>query len=73
MTAVLAYNDLVAVGILSRLAELGVRVPEEMSVVGSDDIPLAAMVTPPLTTVAVPTGLAARLVIRGSSGPPALA
>ncbi len=54
-TAVLAYNDLVAVGILSRLAELGVRVPEQLSVVGFDDIPLAAMVIPPLTTVSLPT------------------
>ena len=54
-TAVLAYNDLVAVGILSRLAALGVSVPEQLSVVGFDDIPLAAMVTPPLTTVSLPT------------------
>jgi DNA-binding LacI/PurR family transcriptional regulator len=54
-TAVLAYNDLVAVGILSRLAELGVSVPDQLSVVGFDDIPLAAMVTPPLTTVSLPT------------------
>jgi DNA-binding LacI/PurR family transcriptional regulator len=54
-TAVLAYNDLVAVGILSRLAELGVGVPEQLSVVGFDDIPLAAMVIPPLTTVSLPT------------------
>jgi len=43
------------VGILSRLAQLGVGVPAELSVVGFDDIPLAAMVTPPLTTVALPT------------------
>jgi DNA-binding LacI/PurR family transcriptional regulator len=54
-TAVLAYNDLVAVGILSRLTELGVDVPEQLSVVGFDDIPLAAMVIPPLTTVSLPT------------------
>lgn len=54
-TAVLAYNDLVAVGILSRLTELGVRVPAEISLVGFDDIPLAAMVSPPLTTVSMPT------------------
>jgi LacI family transcriptional regulator, galactose operon repressor len=54
-TAVLAYNDLVAVGILSRLAELGVAVPGQLSVVGFDDIPLAAMVSPPLTTVSLPT------------------
>jgi DNA-binding LacI/PurR family transcriptional regulator len=54
-TAVLAYNDLVAAGILSRLAQLGVDVPGRLSVVGFDDIPLAAMLTPALTTVAAPT------------------
>jgi DNA-binding LacI/PurR family transcriptional regulator len=54
-TAVLAYNDLVAAGILSGLAELAVEVPRELSVVGFDDIPLAAMLTPALTTVAAPT------------------
>jgi DNA-binding LacI/PurR family transcriptional regulator len=62
-TAVLAYNDLVAVGVLSRLAELGVRVPDELSVVGFDDIPLAAMVTPSLTTVAAPAELAGRTAV----------
>ncbi len=55
VTAVLAYNDLVAAGILSRLAQLGVEVPGELSIVGFDDIPLAAMLTPALTTVAAPT------------------
>jgi DNA-binding LacI/PurR family transcriptional regulator len=54
-TAVLAYNDLVAAGILSRVAQLGVEVPRRLSVVGFDDIPLAAMLTPALTTVAAPT------------------
>jgi DNA-binding LacI/PurR family transcriptional regulator len=54
-TAVLAYNDLVAAGVLSRLAELDVEVPRELSVIGFDDIPLAAMLTPALTTVAAPT------------------
>jgi DNA-binding LacI/PurR family transcriptional regulator len=62
-TAVLAYNDLLAVGIMSRLAELGVRVPDELSVVGFDDIPLATMVTPPLSTVAAPTELAGRAAV----------
>jgi DNA-binding LacI/PurR family transcriptional regulator len=63
VTAVLAYNDLVAVGILSRLAQLGVTVPDELSVVGFDDIPLAAMVTPALTTVALPTALAGQAAV----------
>jgi DNA-binding LacI/PurR family transcriptional regulator len=62
-TAVLAYNDLVAVGILSRLAEAGVSVPDALSVVGFDDIPLAAMVTPPLTTVALPTAQAGEAAV----------
>ena len=58
VTAVLAYNDLVAAGVLSRLYQLGVHVPTELSVVGFDDIPLAAMLTPALTTVAAPTAQA---------------
>jgi DNA-binding LacI/PurR family transcriptional regulator len=58
VTAVLAYNDLVAAGILSRLAALGVEVPAQLSVVGFDDIAVAAMLTPALTTVAAPTAQA---------------
>jgi DNA-binding LacI/PurR family transcriptional regulator len=53
-TAVLAYNDLVAVGVIVGLGERGVRVPEDMSVTGYDDIPFARYVTPPLTTVRSP-------------------
>ena len=73
-TAVLAYNDLVAAGILSRLAQLGVDVPGELSVVGFDDIPLAAMLTPALTTVAAPTvqaGAAAVEALLGAIDPSA--
>ncbi|WP_309106753.1 LacI family DNA-binding transcriptional regulator [Arthrobacter sp.] len=53
-TAVLAFNDLVAMGLLSGLHEKGVRVPEDISVTGFDDIPFARYTTPPLTTAAVP-------------------
>jgi LacI family transcriptional regulator len=53
-TGVLAFNDLVAMGLMSALIERGVRVPEEMSVVGFDDIPFARYLTPPLTTASVP-------------------
>jgi DNA-binding LacI/PurR family transcriptional regulator len=60
VTAVFAYNDLVALGVLSRLAARGVRVPGEMSVVGFDDVPMASMTSPPLTTVAVPIATVAQ-------------
>ncbi|MFS0734977.1 LacI family DNA-binding transcriptional regulator [Microbacterium sp. 1P10UB] len=53
-TAVVAYNDLVALGLLSRLRELGIDVPSRLSVVGVDDIPYARFSDPALTTVSVP-------------------
>lgn len=53
-TAVLAYNDLVAIGLVGGLLERGVRVPEDVSVTGFDDIPFARYTTPPLTTASVP-------------------
>jgi len=55
VTAVIAYNDLVALGLLSRFAARGVAVPAEMSVIGFDDIVFAEMVSPSLTTLAQPT------------------
>jgi len=51
-TAVFTYSDVLAVGLLAGLREAGVDVPREMSVIGFDDIALASMVTPPLTTIA---------------------
>jgi DNA-binding LacI/PurR family transcriptional regulator len=60
VTAVFAYNDLVALGVLARLHARGVRVPEALSIVGFDDVPTASMVSPPLTTVAVPIPALAR-------------
>jgi DNA-binding LacI/PurR family transcriptional regulator len=53
-TAVIAYNDLLAIGLIRGLQRLGVRVPAEVSVVGYDDIVLSRLVTPELTTVAAP-------------------
>jgi LacI family transcriptional regulator len=54
ITALLCFNDLVAIGALQACAELGRRVPDDLAVVGFDDIPLAVLVTPPLTTCHVP-------------------
>ncbi len=53
-TAVLAYNDLVAMGLLSAVQASGCRVPADLSITGFDGIPFAAYTTPPLTTAAVP-------------------
>lgn len=54
VTAVFCYNDMVAVGVLMACRELGLRVPDQLSVVGYDDVELARYVTPPLTTVHQP-------------------
>ena len=51
MTAVFAANDQMALGVLRSLNEAGRRVPDEISIVGFDEIPEAAYFTPPLTTV----------------------
>ncbi|MFM8319365.1 MAG: substrate-binding domain-containing protein, partial [Chloroflexota bacterium] len=48
------YNDLVAVGALQACAELKRRVPDDLAIVGHDDIPLAGLVSPALTTCRVP-------------------
>lgn len=51
VTAIFAANDHLALGILRALSERGRRVPDEVSIVGFDDVPEAAYFTPPLTTV----------------------
>lgn len=77
VTAVVAFNDDIAAGLLNRFADRGVRVPDHVSVVGHDDTALAEMVTPRLTTVRIPAGAAgvaaAQMLIahlRGDNGTP---
>jgi len=53
-TAVFCYNDMTAIGLISAARQAGLSVPEDLAVVGFDDIPLAAHVHPPLTTIAQP-------------------
>jgi alanine racemase len=53
-TAVLAMSDAIAIGAMRAARELGLRIPDDLSVVGFDDIDLAAHVDPPLTTVHQP-------------------
>jgi LacI family transcriptional regulator len=92
LTAILCTTDALAVGALAEARHLGIRVPKDLSVVGFDNVEIAAEVDPPLTTVNVPaaeisrlaadhlmsaiggnsipmtTQLAARLIVRGSTG-----
>ena len=50
-TAILAWNDRVAIGLLDGLREMGVRVPEDLSVIGYDNMEVSAFTSPPLTTI----------------------
>jgi len=53
-SAVFCYNDMTAIGLLRAVRRAGVGVPGELAVVGFDDIPFAAYVSPSLTTIAQP-------------------
>ena len=56
LTAIFAYNDLLALGAIQACNDLGCRVPTDCAIVGFDDIQWAAMSTPPLTSVRVDKG-----------------
>lgn len=62
-TAVVAYNDLVAIGLMARLDARGISVPEDFSVVGIDDIAMSRMARPALTTVSLPKQQAGRVAV----------
>ncbi|HET7795540.1 MAG TPA: LacI family DNA-binding transcriptional regulator [Rhizobacter sp.] len=72
-SAVFASNDLMAIGALCAAADAGLRVPQDLSLIGFDDIALAAYSNPPLTTIAQPkhqTGeLAAHLLMQRIAQP----
>jgi len=54
LTAIVAANDLLALGCYDVLAERGLRCPQDVSVVGFNDMPFADRFDPPLTTVRIP-------------------
>ena len=60
-TAVFARNDFTAIGAMSAIKEAGLRIPEDIAIVGFDDISLAVRTSPPLTTVRQPMRLEGQL------------
>jgi len=62
-SAAIAINDMMAIGLVSGLKKLGLGVPEDVSVVGMDGIPLGAFTAPPLTTVLLPLPDLARTMV----------
>ncbi|HVZ16498.1 MAG TPA: substrate-binding domain-containing protein, partial [Terriglobales bacterium] len=53
-TVIFCGSDLIAMGAMSTLEQVGIKVPEQMSIVGIDDIAFASLARPPLTTIRVP-------------------
>ena len=62
-TAMCCYNDLTAIGALRAVRSAGLRVPQDISVVGFDDVEMAAWTDPPLTTVRQPTDAMGRWAV----------
>jgi LacI family transcriptional regulator len=50
-TAIFAYNDMMAFGSMQAIKEKGLRIPEDIRLIGYDDIPFSSLITPPLTTI----------------------
>jgi LacI family transcriptional regulator len=71
-TAVFAHNDAMAVGAIEALTERGLRCPDDVSVIGYNDMPLVEHLDPPLSTVRMPTGevgrIAAQTVLAAVAG-----
>jgi LacI family transcriptional regulator/LacI family repressor for deo operon, udp, cdd, tsx, nupC, and nupG len=72
-TAIVCFNDLVAMGVMTALIEMKIRIPDDISVVGNDDIPFARYIPIPLTTIRAPTlelgKKAAEILIRNIESP----
>jgi LacI family transcriptional regulator len=63
-TAVIAFNDIIAVGALHAVRAAGLRVPQDVSIIGVDDISIAAHVYPPLTTIGQPKYRMGKLAVQ---------
>lgn len=63
-TAFIADNDLIALGAMKAMTERGIRIPEDVSIIGFDDLPFAAVASTPLTTLYVPKQEMGKIVAR---------
>lgn len=63
-TAFFADNDMIALGAMKALQEMGYRIPEDVSVVGFDDLPFSAISSPALTTLRVPNKEMGKIAVR---------
>ncbi len=68
-TCIVCVNDFMALGVLHELREAGIRVPEDISVTGFDNIKLAAIAYPPLTTLHIPRERIGQTMIQVLTGP----
>lgn len=62
-TAIFVCNDMMSIGVIRAASQLGLRIPEDVSIIGFDDIELASYTTPPLTSVAQPKEEIGQLVV----------
>ena len=63
-TAVIAFNDIIALGALHAVRAHGLRVPQDISIIGIDDIAIAAHAHPPLTTIGQPKYRMGKLAVQ---------
>ncbi|MGS0674087.1 LacI family DNA-binding transcriptional regulator [Shewanella sp. 125m-1] len=64
-SAIFCHNDLIAAGAINMASKLGLRVPQDISIIGYDDIKLASFLTPKLTTIKIPLDTIAQQIITG--------
>lgn len=63
-TAIITYNDLIAVGIVLRFTADGVNVPGDVSVIGFDNTLIAPVVMPPITSIRIPRAQLGQVAVR---------
>lgn len=63
-TALFAFNDIIAMGAMKAMNEEGIKIPEDVSIIGFDDISFSSLVNPALTTIRVHTSEMGRLSVR---------